>query len=63
MSEKILVEEIEASLGERLRSTRPMGGGPPPHIAADVKRVRAGGMALMLLSLIILFLMVFKPQI
>jgi len=43
--------------------TRPMGGGPPPHIAADVKRVRAGGMALMLLSLIILFLMVFKPQI
>ncbi len=27
MSEKILVEEIEASLGERLRSTRPMGGG------------------------------------
>src|ERR671916_3070672 len=27
MSEKILAEAIEASLGERLRSARPMGGG------------------------------------
>ncbi len=36
--------------------------GPPAHIAADLKRIRAAGMALTLLTVVILLLMVFKPR-
>ena len=37
-------------------------GGPPAHIAADLKRIQAAGAALTILTVVILLLMVFKPR-